>query len=1298
MRYYQLLAEVAILALAASCSIAELEVAEIVPVQQREITITATSGELDTRTVREADGAVLWNPGDQISLFYGSGTEGGSCFTAQNTEPARVAQFTGTIGVITGGSEINFENTYFWAVYPYNAAASCDGNSITTVLPSSQVATADTFADDLFLTMGRSQGLSIAFYNICGGVKFTVSEEGIKRVTVKGNSGEQIAGTITVGFDENKLPKVTSIANGSDTIILNAPAGETFQVGKAYYFVIVPTVFENGFTLTFNKGDTWAVYERTQKATIRRSVFGTISAPDAGLQWNQMQYVSIPDENFRAYMIQNFDSNGDGELDELEAAAVRRIDDLYTDSISSLTGIESLVNLEWLRCPGSRSIGVKDNYENYTYYSGGTGQLTTLDLSHNPLLKYVNCSNNQISNIDLSNNTLLDKLYCGYNLLEELDLSANTALKYLNCNGNQNLKTIDLSNNMELREFSFMLNDIPSIDLSGHTKLEIATFSMSHLASLDISGCSSLQKLQYHEGRLESLRIGNNTALTYMNIWGNRLTSLDLSGCPALTSLYCDSNQLVSLDVSSNTELIYVRCDKNQLTSLDVSANAALNSLSCPSNQLTSLNLSNCPALAYVDCANNQLNSLDLSNHQALSKVYCDSNQLASLDLSNCSALTYVICKSNLLTSLDVSGDTNLSTLQCKDNQLTSLDVSSNPNLTSLQCDGNQLSRLDVSSNSALNTLGCTSNPTLEGIWLSLGQTIESLEYDSDVTCIKYVGVDYDSELPTEITNADEFIYWLLRANSSVTGEYRITVSEIDMAGKSFTSSIGFAGVLDGNGCVIKNLSSGTPLFNNLRGTVKNLVFDNSCCFSPTVPVFGAIADESYGLVSGIVNNAEVIYAEGSIDEANSTITFGSLVGSNYGTVENCSNTAAVTLHYSTLSKDKQSCIWGGLVGYTAGAVRNCLNSGSFAVKVATPASGAFHSIGGIVGMYDGISGQSVVTGCSNTGDVSLEHGTAAYFAVGGVVGSSPSGKQTPGNYGVVDNCTNEGNVSIHYINGGSGAYPNVGGVVGYTEGQLTSCINRGNISILCDSESLTWTGIRIAGVGGTVTRGASQCHNYGRITVDALCAGGTYGNRGLGNIASCCFAGVVALAGPYTADSSVLFEKCYNHVDLDLAIKTLTETSNHYCGGVFGYVTGTIADSENDGNITITCPTSINRLGGIAAGCCFGVSGCTNRGALVLNHPAITKTDWRSFIGGIVADASKAGATTCSNCANSGNLSFYSTATPSSSKVSALGGIVGCGAADSQIEFSNCSNNGSFEFNSSGLVVTGDLRGGDYN
>ena len=218
-------------------------------------------------------------------------------------------------------------------------------------------------------------------------------------------------------------------------------------------------------------------------------------------------------------------------------------------------------------------------------------------------------------------------------------------------------------------------------------------------------------------------------------------------------------------------------------------------------------------------------------------------------------------------------------------------------------------------------------------------------------------------------------------------------------------------------------------------------------------------------------------------------------------------------------------------------------------------------------------------------------------------------------------------------------------------------------------------------------------------MSVSGLLAGGTAGNRGAGNIETSCFGGVIAAAGPFDPSNSVVFENCTNEVNLELNIGTTTETPNHHVGGVFGFVTGKIDNCQNKGNVNVTCPTAINRLGGIAGGSKCDVSNCTNTGNLKVVHAAVTKSDWRAFVGGITADVNKADSpVTYTKCVNSGALNFTSTSAVATSKTSAVGGIVGCGKSGVEITFTDCSNTGDLSYSSAGACVTGDLRGGDYN
>ncbi len=257
-----------------------------VPYWKRDLVIEATreGHESETRTIRQEDGAVYWNPADEISLFFMRGENGGYKFTSQNTEVAEIAEFAGSISGITGGGENLTDDAYFWAIYPYSKENACENNSLITRISEEQQGLADTFADDTFVTVARSMNVKMGFYNVCGGLRFTVSQSGIKSVSFRGNNDEVLAGKVRVEFNESNIPVVTEILDGQKEITLVAPNGGEFEVGKLYYLVALPKALEGGFTMTFRKTDgTVGVYTRTTGVTLKRSIFGTVRNLDAGL-------------------------------------------------------------------------------------------------------------------------------------------------------------------------------------------------------------------------------------------------------------------------------------------------------------------------------------------------------------------------------------------------------------------------------------------------------------------------------------------------------------------------------------------------------------------------------------------------------------------------------------------------------------------------------------------------------------------------------------------------------------------------------------------------------------------------------------------------------------------------------------------------------------------------------------------------------------------------------------------------------------------------------------------------------
>ena len=139
----------------------------------------------------------------------------------------------------------------------------------------------------------------------------------------------------------------------------------------------------------------------------------------------------------------------------------------------------------------------------------------------------------------------------------------------------------------------------------------------------EIKYFTSLQSLYCDNNQLTTLDLSNNVALTYLNCYGNKLSTLDLSNNTALTELECSGNQLTSLDLKKNPALTELNCQNNLLTSLDLSSNTGLNILSCYDNQLVTLDVSNNTSLVYLFCYSNDIASLDVSMCRDLERLAC---------------------------------------------------------------------------------------------------------------------------------------------------------------------------------------------------------------------------------------------------------------------------------------------------------------------------------------------------------------------------------------------------------------------------------------------------------------------------------------------------------------------------------------------------------------------------------------------------------------------------------------------------------------------------------------------------
>ena len=617
----------------AGCTVSEIS-DNIVDELSRNVVYTACFEDVETKVYVDTDLKTHWTADDRISIF-----------TSTYNEEYRFDGQTGN----TGGSFSVVEDKFhtgasvptIYAVYPYDEGTAITSDGVITLnLPAVQNYSENSYglgANTMVAVTESKSSKALNFKSVCGYIVVKLYGEGIvNSVTLTGNNGEKLAGLATITAVYGQAPAVVMSESATTSITIDCGGGvelgKTPETATSFWLAVPPVTFSQGFTIRVTNTAMWSMEKSTSaERTVTRNIKNPLSPLEVNFDIPGEGYIQFEDANFKAYCVQNFDTNEDGEISDEEGLSITQII-VDTDNITSLVGIEHFVNLEYLSCNGSWS------NEKQT----GLGKLTSLDVSNNLALTYLSCLRNQLSSLNVSNNTALTSLICGSNRLSSLNVSNNTALTTLACGYNR-LTSLDVSNNTALTSLICADNRLSSLDISNNNALTALRCEVNQLTALDVSNNTALTSLLCASNRLPSLDVRNNTALTYLDCATNRLSSLNISNNTVLTRLFCSSNQLSALDISNNTALTYLYCDNNQLTSLDVSNNAALIQLVCSSNKLTTLDVSNNTALTQLVCTSNQLTVLDVSNNLALTRLSCSSNPyLTEIWLKTGQTISYI--------------------------------------------------------------------------------------------------------------------------------------------------------------------------------------------------------------------------------------------------------------------------------------------------------------------------------------------------------------------------------------------------------------------------------------------------------------------------------------------------------------------------------------------------------------------------------------------------------------------------------------------------------------------------------
>ena len=288
-----------------SCQNSELDVSlhqeNLTGIQKelREVIITAQSEDpaplTRTETEVEVSGSgtksfpMYWLPGDKM-MVYSAGEA--SEFTSINTTRTRVAKFKGVISVISGADD-GTEKDYVWAIYPSSAAVGYsepNGNSATAVLtadfPAIQASKAGSYADDIAMTIGRSESLGVYFKSVYSCLYFTFARNDIASITLRGRNNETLAGRVNVTLVNNEPVATPVTGYESKKVTMNAPDGGAFVPGQEYYMVFLPQTFAQGISLTLRRTDGQeGTFElRNQNLKLGRNVFTSLATPDSRIE------------------------------------------------------------------------------------------------------------------------------------------------------------------------------------------------------------------------------------------------------------------------------------------------------------------------------------------------------------------------------------------------------------------------------------------------------------------------------------------------------------------------------------------------------------------------------------------------------------------------------------------------------------------------------------------------------------------------------------------------------------------------------------------------------------------------------------------------------------------------------------------------------------------------------------------------------------------------------------------------------------------------------------------------------
>lgn len=260
---------------------------------------TASFEQNDTRTYVEDGNLLRWNAGDLISIFDGN------TLNRKYQFDGATGDNSGTFSIVSKPFGTGNDLNCHYSVYPYASGVKITENGvITATLPADQNYGKNSFGIGANTMVAVTKDLDdtfLKFKNVCGYLKLYLYGEDmtIKSITLNGNNNEKIAGKSTITTAYGQEPTVVMGDEATTSITLNCDEGTTIgsteEMATAFWIVVPPTTFKNGFTITITdvNGKTF-IKETSNEIAIERNVIKPMKAFEVTVENEEEEDGIIP--------------------------------------------------------------------------------------------------------------------------------------------------------------------------------------------------------------------------------------------------------------------------------------------------------------------------------------------------------------------------------------------------------------------------------------------------------------------------------------------------------------------------------------------------------------------------------------------------------------------------------------------------------------------------------------------------------------------------------------------------------------------------------------------------------------------------------------------------------------------------------------------------------------------------------------------------------------------------------------------------------------------------------------------